>query len=436
MSLRSGFTWLLTGNVLYSACQLGIAAVLARLGSVEQVGQYALGMAVAAPILMLGDFQLRALIASDLKETFSFGQYLTFRFIFIGLALLIVAVVAVATRSDVETVGVIVMVGIAQTMEFVSDTYYGLMQRRGRLDRMSRSLLVKGPLALGLLAAGMVLTHRVLYAVAGLAVGRMVVLLTWDLRSRFMGPAVPVEWGCPWPRLRILLRLAIPLGLVSMLASVNSNIPRYFLEAYKGHLALGIFSPIASLLTAGALIVSSMGQAAFVPVAQAYDEGDVSEYRKFVFRAVALAAGLGIAGIGLSAVAGREILTLLFGAAYADQTRLLVWLACAGSISFAVSGLGYILTAARCLNPQVPLLAAASIASIGCSFWLIPRFGPEGAAWVVAVSALVQFGGTFFILVRIDRKLRIEQRLRPEMALKIDSEIQLALVRSAEGGVR
>lgn len=428
MGLRSGFTWLLTGNVFYSACQLGIAAVLARLGSVEQVGQYALGMAVAAPILMLGDFQLRALIASDLKERFSFGQYLSFRLVFIGLALLFVALAALTGKNDAETVRVILMVGIAQTIEFISDTYYGLMQRHERLDRMSRSLMVKGPLGLALLALGMVVTGSVAYAMMGLALGRLAVLLTWDMRLSFLGRAVPVELGWSWPRMRVLLALAVPLGLVSMLASVNSNVPRYFLEAYHGHAALGIFSPIASLLTAGALIVSSMGQAAFVPVAQAYDAGDLRGYRRFILRAVALAGGLGIAGIAGSVLLGRQVLTLLFGSEYRDQAQLLVWLAMAGSISFAVSGLGYIMTAARSLTPQVPLLAASTVAAIAGSLWLIPKYGLNGAAWVVAVSALVQLGGTFLILFRIDRKLRTERNT--------DQEVQLSLASSVEGGVR
>jgi O-antigen/teichoic acid export membrane protein len=199
---------------------------------------------------------------------------------------------------------------------------------------------------------------------------------------------------------------------------------------------LGIFAPIASLLTAGALIVSSMGQAAFVPVAQAYEAADISRYRRFIIRALALACGLGVAGIIASAVVGREVLTLLFGTAYGDQARLLVWIACAGAISFAVSGLGYIMTAARFLNPQVPLLAASCVAAAGGSIWLIPKYGLDGAAWVVAVSALVQLGGTFLILFRIDRKLRMEQRLRYEEALNIDQNVQLSLARSAEGGVR
>jgi O-antigen/teichoic acid export membrane protein len=179
-----------------------------------------------------------------------------------------------------------------------------------------------------------------------------------------------------------------------------------------------------------------MGQAAFVPVAQAYDAADIHRYRRFIIRALALACGLGVLGILASVVVGREMLTLLFGTAYGDQSRLLVWLACAGAISFAVSGLGYIMTAARFLNPQVPLLAASCVAAIGASIWLIPKYGLDGAAWVVAVSALVQLGGTFLILLRIDGKLRMEQRLRDEVTLDIKQEVQLPLARSVEGGVR
>src|SRR5262249_53239058 len=138
---------------------------------------------------------------------------------------LIITGIALAGRNDSETVRVIVMVGIAQTIDFISDTYYGLMQRRENLDRMSRSLLVKGPLALGLLVLGMLVTHRVLYAVAGLALGRLIVLLTWDMRLALMGPSVPFRFGWPWPKMKLLLQLAVPLGLVAMLSSVNANIP-------------------------------------------------------------------------------------------------------------------------------------------------------------------------------------------------------------------
>ena len=73
-NLRAGFAWVLSGNILYSACQWFIVLLLAKLGSPEQVGLYALGMAVSAPIVLFANLQLRTLLATDVTHQFGFGQ--------------------------------------------------------------------------------------------------------------------------------------------------------------------------------------------------------------------------------------------------------------------------------------------------------------------------------------------------------------------------
>ncbi|MGI8856402.1 MAG: hypothetical protein ACR2JW_11675, partial [Thermomicrobiales bacterium] len=52
-SLRANFSWTFVGNVVYAACQWGMLVVLAKLGSPEVVGQFALGLAITAPVIML-----------------------------------------------------------------------------------------------------------------------------------------------------------------------------------------------------------------------------------------------------------------------------------------------------------------------------------------------------------------------------------------------
>jgi hypothetical protein len=48
LSLRKNFSWTFVGNVVYAACQWGILVALAKLGTPEMVGQFTLGLAVAA----------------------------------------------------------------------------------------------------------------------------------------------------------------------------------------------------------------------------------------------------------------------------------------------------------------------------------------------------------------------------------------------------
>src|SRR5690348_3582228 len=116
-TLRSDFSWVLSGNIIYSACQFCIVLFLAKLGSPEQVGLYALGMAISAPIILFANLQVRTLLASDVHDEFSFGQYLVFRAISLGLAFLAIVALAVWTAPDWRHRSVIVLVGIAQVLE-------------------------------------------------------------------------------------------------------------------------------------------------------------------------------------------------------------------------------------------------------------------------------------------------------------------------------
>src|SRR5487761_2005637 len=88
VSMRGNFAWMTIGNAVYAASQWGMVSVLARLGSPEIVGQYALGVAVSTPILMLAQLNLRSVIATDVKREHSFADYRGVRLISLSLALL------------------------------------------------------------------------------------------------------------------------------------------------------------------------------------------------------------------------------------------------------------------------------------------------------------------------------------------------------------
>jgi O-antigen/teichoic acid export membrane protein len=407
--LKADFTWVVSGNLLYSACQWGIVVALAKLGNPGQVGDYALGMAVSAPIVLFANLQLRSLLASDVTGQFTFGQYLTFRLISLSAALLVVAGAAICTQPDRRLMGIIILVGFAQALEFVSETYYGFMQKHERMDRISRSLMLKGPLALAALCGAMYVTRSVVWALMGLVLARIFILLIWDSRLGFAkgegsAPGVRLEWNSA--EMLTLLRMALPLGVISMLVSLNSNIPRYFVEAHSGSVELGIFSAIASLLTAGNLVVAAFGQSIFLPVARACAAVDRAKFRGYVALAIALGGGLGGAAVLTAALFGRDILAHIFRPEYGEHAGILVLLMIAGTITFIASGLGYVITAARSLRPQIPLLAATVLAAVAASAWWIPKHGLSGAADAVLAAAFVQLVGTGAIVFKIDRQLQ------------------------------
>ncbi len=404
LSLRANFSWTFAGNVVYAASQWAMLVVLAKLGTPEMVGQFSLGLAVTAPIMLFANLQLRAVQATDARREYRFGDYLGLRLITTLLALLAIAAVAALSGYAAATVAVILMIGLAKAFESISDIFYGLMQQRERMDRIARSMMIKGALSLALLGLGVWLTGSVLWGAAGLAAAWAALLLTYDLRSaRLILPASPDEPALrprrDAPTLRRLAWLALPLGITMMLISLNTNIPRYVMEGAWGERTLGLYAAMAYLIVAGTTVVSALGQSASPRLAQYYAAGNLPAFRRLLLRLVGIGAALGLAGVIVAAVAGKEILTLIYTPEYAENADVFVWIVVAAGIAFVASFLGYGMTAARYFKAQAPLFLFVVAVTTLASLWLIPSNGMYGAVAALMASNAVQLLGSLVIVL-------------------------------------
>ncbi len=429
LTLRQNFSWTFAGNLVYVACQWGMLVLLAKLGKPEMVGQFTLGLAITAPVIMFTNLQLRAIQATDAKDQFYFDDYLGLRLLGTGLALLIIAGIALKTGYKGEMLLIILVMGIAKASESISDVFYGLIQQHERMDRIAKSLMIKGPLSLFLLAVGVLLTGSVLGGVVGLAIAWLAVLVAYDIPSgALMLQSTSKNLGrnfqtAPLSRignirahlqprwdsktLRKLIGLALPLGVVMMLTSLNANIPRYIIERYLGERELGIFAALAYLIVAGGIVVSALGESASPRLAKYYATGNRSAFQSLLLKLVGIAALLGGVGVSVALVAGRQILTLLYRPEYAEQTGLFVWLMVAAGINYIASFLGYGMTAARYFRAQMPLFFLVTSTSALVCFWLVPSKGLQGAVIALIVAALVQTIFSLGVIVYAIRRIQL-----------------------------
>ena len=439
LTLRRNFSWTFIGNAVYAACQWGMLVLLAKFGSREIVGQFTLGLAVTAPVVMLTNLQLRSVQATDAKHQYLFGDYLGLRLIGTLLALLLIGGITLNAGYRWETSLVVFTIGVAKGFESISDVFYGLIQQHERMDRIAISMMIKGALSLVLLGAGLYFTGSVLWGTVGLVIAWAFVLFTYDIRSGFLllegkassllppeassllppeassllpptlkRGATQTKTACAvygsnpskisnslYPRWHVktlnkLVWLSLPLGLVMMLIALNGNIPQYFIEHYWGEGELGVFAAIAYLMVAGNMVVNALGQSASPRLAKYYAAGNRRAFRSLLVKLVGIGAILGVGAILVALVAGREILTLLYSPEYAQQKDLFVWLMVAAGLGYISSFLGYGMTAARYFRIQIPLFAAATGTSAIACLWLIPIMGSLGAAIALILAAIVQ----------------------------------------------
>jgi O-antigen/teichoic acid export membrane protein len=402
LSLRSNFAWILAGNVVFAICQCGAIVALARLGSSSMIGQFSLGLAIAAPVLMFTNLNLRAVQATDAKRTYSFGEYLELRIAMTLGGLGVIAGIVSVGNYGRQTAMVILIVALAKGIETVSDIHYGLFQLNDRLDQSGRSMIIRGILSVAALSTGIYVTHNLLWGCAGMALVWLATLMFFDARQGRRFVTGPQESGCPardtsslWRRLQRLarswdlMRTALPLGFATTLAALNLNMPRYFIHAHLGERQLGIYSAIAYATVPMILVSDSLGYSVVPRLARLYAAARLAEYRALLLKMLAVGASLGVAGLAMARFLGVRLLALFFGSEYAAHSRTFQALILAASIYCVACMFTSAVTSARHFIIQAPIymLVAASNA-IACAIW-VPAAGLAGGAAAMVLAATV-----------------------------------------------
>jgi O-antigen/teichoic acid export membrane protein len=419
-SLTADFSWTFVGNAIYAAGQFAILMLLTKLVRPELVGQYALGLALVYPVMMLSNMQLRSVMNSSVRDGAQFGHYLSLRLLMTLAAFAAIFGLTRILRYDWQLTEVVLMVGVAYGIETISDVYYARLQLHDRMAEISKSLMARAVLSVLTLAAVTYATRSVAWGIAGVAVGRAIVLFGYDTRERTHVLRQQTKWyllnGELAPRFdaseqRQLLWRSLPLGIVVLLTTLNSSIPSFFIKYGIGERDLGIFSALGLTISVGNMAVVSLGQSAFTRLSRAYASGNITAFGSLLVVLLTCGAGLGVCGMLISKFAGREILTLLFRPEYAERADLLPWIMAAGAVLFMAQFLGFGMTAAGFYHSQVYLNIFTNVSLVAACYWLVAAKGLLGAILAMLIAAIVQLLASVVILAAA---MRTKSNVRTE----------------------
>jgi O-antigen/teichoic acid export membrane protein len=414
------------GNLIYAACQWGLLVLLARLREPAVVGQFALGLAVSGPLMLLASLQLRAVQVTDALHHNHFSEYLALRLTTSGLALILICGAALVIGNGAAATVVIVLVGLTKAIESVSDVYRGRMQQAERMERVAGSMILRGLAALGALALALLLGASLTGALAVVIAADLLVWWSWDVRTAkllsnvgeerarglrlLFGVAPRFENG----KLIALARAALPLGFVAVLLSLNSYAPQYAIRHSGGAAELGVFAALLFAATASNVLISAVGQSASPVLARFYEAGNMEAFRALHARLLGLGASVGVLAVVGAVLLGEPVLRLIYGQLYAVHADLFILLSAVAGLIHIVSIQGYTVTAARRFRAQFPVSALVAATTLLGAFLWVPRHGTRGAAMAMLAGALVQGAGYTLIL---RNALQQPDRAKPSEAL-------------------
>lgn len=402
LSLRRNFSWILVGSLVENAAKWAMFVLLTKLLSSDDVGSFSLALAVATPITILGQLQLRVTLITDARNEFPFGAYYAMRLATVVLSGGVVTLVGFGLYGVGFTGSLIALVGLSQSITSLRDIWMALSQRQEQMNVTATGNMLDGVLSLVLFGAGLLLIGTIHWAVFGMIIARTLTLVVYDMPRARSTLDEGMSSALVWNRemLEKLFWVTLPLGLTTAMVSLNSNIPQYFNEHWLGRKEVGYFAAIVYFVFAARLVIVALSRAASPRLAHLYHENRAA-FGSLLIRLLSISTLVGGAGVLGALLFGEYFLHVFYSAEYAQQAHILTILMIAGGIRFVNAFLGVAISAARFFKIQPVIYSVVSVTTLLSCWALIPRWGLEGAAWatviVSAVNTLINGGVAVYV---------------------------------------
>jgi O-antigen/teichoic acid export membrane protein len=187
----------------------------------------------------------------------------------------------------------------------------------------------------------------------------------------------------------LIVRLTLPLGFSAMLISINTAIPRYFIDAYCGNRQLGIFAALTYFIVAGNLSMNAVGQSVLPRLARLFKSRSRIQFWRLLSLLFICAAFIAASSMGVAILFGRRLL-LLYGTEYVNSYPVFLIVMSTACPGYFLSVFNFSFNAIAAYRVQVPLFFAVSLCLILLCKVLIPAHGLAGAAIALFVASTIQ----------------------------------------------
>ncbi len=385
------------------------AAVVARVLGATNYGFYAGGMAAFQFALAFNELGFGIVLTREMAQhpedrgsllRSTVRVQLVWSVVVAGALVSVALATGVGPRGDVMLVmaPVVLVSGLSPVRQVFLVTF-----KVGRLflvDTASAILQTIAMLTVALLRLGLV-------AIAGasaiaICVNQIVgARLGWGLVDR--APSTRLQR-------RRITRLALPLGVASVIASLYFTVDQVILTWLVPPADLGHYAAAVKLLTVVVTIPGFIMQAGIPALAKsANDRDEVTDVAGRLAHWIA-ATALPLC-VGLTVFA-RPAIEIVFGSAYLPAVPLLRILMVAGTLSLAANVLGIVLSALSIVRPQLIFNVATLCVNVIGNILLVPRYGVTASAWLTAACEAIVVS---YALVVVRHRVHISRVIAPSL---------------------
>lgn len=378
------------GSIVHAGALWLLTVIATKTAGYESAGLFSLAMSVGNVFYSVQTFGVRSYQSSDLNGEYTASQYIFGRYLTIGIGIVLCAGYCLAVGYTGETTASILAYLLFRSGDALSDVCFGEFQRRGRMEVIAKSCLIKSAALLILFPTVMCFTKQLPWAIAAIALSEIAVAWICDRRGymkmtgdTLVRPSL-VEVCAP-------LRTCFFLMLTGLLPFAVTALPRIQLERYSGIELLGYYGNIS----APTVLITVLLPGILAPMVTWYGEQYYAGRRKRLLWGFAICLLLctfagGIA-CGAVYIMGEWVMSLIFTKEIVPYVHYMYPLIFVTTIQMWLSCSSVLLTAVRRTKDMLICSMVASLIAIAVSDVLVKRHAINGVIWVLGIASLGQF---------------------------------------------
>lgn len=419
--------WLLGGKGFGAVCSLIYLAILTRTLGLKDFGHFSLIFATAQALIAIAGFQTWQIVVRygaphvHAQDWAKFGR--------LGMVAGVLDVIGAIAGCIIAFVVIYGFSGVLDLNPHYIDTAFyfscamvwaivsaptGMVRA---LQRFDVAVYVEAIVPLGRLIAALLIWWH------GPTVGRF--LFAWALVDLF-------EAALYWTMAKRLRPEAVRFSHLKnwrMALAENPGIERFFLITYAGATldavmrngpllavgglvstkAAGLYRLASQLTQAMSKLSTLLTRAVYTEVAHARVASATEEFRRLAVQTSLIAGGAGAIVVAIALLAGKQLLELVGGEAFAGGAIVLVPLAVAGSFELASVAFEPVLHSTG--RARYALFARLiAITALGIAMYFLIGLGADGIAWSVAIG-----GATCYVALGLLAFRTLQQIERGEL---------------------
>lgn len=402
-SVQQNMIYNTVGSLIYYACQWLMSILIVRISGYEDAGVLSIAMSVTAAPAIVGLFNIRSFQASDLK-----GQYMDYIYIqsrvYTNILSFIICIIMVFVGGySIEKSVVILTFMLFKIAEGFADVYYGIEQKKERMDYVGISLTIRGIGTIVLFTMVIFCTQNLFLGVLAISLFSFLVIFFYD--RRIVKSWNKKECGEDSKSLKNrevfqLMKVCLPLAIVAFLNNLSLNIPKIYLEGYFGSEVMGVYSSVAS----PTLVVQLAATTIFAPLipvlTKQFQNRNKDEFFSIIKRFGVLVAGLSVVCLIGSKLLAHWGLVLLFTESIEPYVYLFVPIIIVSILIAINASLFSICTLIREIKLQYIIGLCGVLVAWLLSITVVKQLSMIGVVYALAGTLCVQIIIQIIIILR------------------------------------